>query len=91
MRAAASCAWCNRQLLTLQTREVFGRSFSPGQTWQELGMSLLYDVAHNIAKLEQHSIEGKQKKYGCIVKEQPGPFPLGIPRCQRLTVLSANL
>lgn len=77
MRAAANYAWCNRQLLTLQTREVFAGVF--GQTWQELGMSLLYDVAHNIAKLEQHSIEGKQKKVWVHRKGATRAFPAGHP------------
>ena len=50
MRAAANFGFCNRQLLMQQTREVFASVF--GRPWQELGMTMLYDVAHNIAKLE---------------------------------------
>lgn len=60
MRAAANFAWCNRQLLMWQAREVFETLF--GSTWQELGLDLVYDVAHNIAKYEEHTIDG-QKKY----------------------------
>src|SRR5262245_41295727 len=43
MRAAANFAWCNRQLLMAQVREVFETIF--GGSWRELGMSLVYDVA----------------------------------------------
>ena len=54
MRAAANYAWCNRQLLMWQAREVFATVFD--RTWQELQMDLIYDVAHNIAKFEEHQI-----------------------------------
>src|SRR5262249_4523521 len=46
MRAAANFAWCNRQLLMHQAREVFERVFA--QKWQEMQMHLVYDVCHNI-------------------------------------------
>ncbi len=61
MRAAANFAWCNRQLLMQQARQVFAKVF--GQTWQELQMNLVYDVAPaNIAKFEEHTIDGKKKR-----------------------------
>jgi tRNA-splicing ligase RtcB len=44
----------NRQLITHRTREVFADVF--GTPWEELGMDLLYDVAHNIAKKEVHEV-----------------------------------
>ncbi len=47
MRAAANFAWCNRQLLMWQAREVFADVF--GRPWTELQMNLIYDVCHNIA------------------------------------------
>jgi tRNA-splicing ligase RtcB len=56
MRAAANFAWCNRQLLMWQARESFASVF--GRTWQSLQMNLVYDVAHNIAKYEQHTTGG---------------------------------
>jgi len=77
MRAAANYAWCNRQLLTVQAREVFARVF--GRSWAELGMSLLYDVAHNIAKLEEHTIGRKQKKVWVHRKGATRAFPAGHP------------
>ena len=52
MRAAANFAWANRQLLMQQAREVFAEFF--GRPWEALQMNLVYDVAHNIAKMENH-------------------------------------
>ncbi|HEY7636330.1 MAG TPA: RtcB family protein [Gemmatimonadales bacterium] len=49
MCAAANFAWSNRQAITLSARAVFARAFG-----QAGGLRLVYDVAHNIAKLEQH-------------------------------------
>jgi tRNA-splicing ligase RtcB (3'-phosphate/5'-hydroxy nucleic acid ligase) len=64
MRAAANFAWCNRQLLAHQAREVFARVF--GRTWEALGMELVYDVAHNIAKFEMHRVGSGQIKEVCV-------------------------
>ena len=57
MRAAANFAWANRQLLMWQTREVFAEFF--GRTWEAMQMNLVYDVAHNIAKMEEHTVDGR--------------------------------
>ena len=54
MCAAINFAWVNRQLITHRTREVFADVF--GRPWEDLGMDLLYDVAHNIAKREVHQV-----------------------------------
>lgn len=59
MKAAANYAWANRQVLMHLVRESFEKVFS--KSWQSLGMSLIYDVAHNIAKFEKHVIDGKEK------------------------------
>ncbi len=59
MRAAANYAWANRQVLMHLVRESFGKVFS--KSWQSLGMDLIYDVAHNIAKFEKHIVDGKEK------------------------------
>ena len=59
MKCAANYAWNNRQCLTHLTRTTFEKVL--GESWQSLGMSLLYDVAHNIAKLEKHKVDGKEK------------------------------
>lgn len=59
MRCAANYAWANRQCLMYLARRVFERVLGKG--WEKLGLSLIYDVAHNIAKLEKYDVEGKQK------------------------------
>ncbi|MDD4183398.1 MAG: RtcB family protein [Candidatus Omnitrophica bacterium] len=59
MRAAANYAWANRQALMHLTRLAFEKVFS--KSWQSLGMDLIYDVAHNIAKFEKHIVDGKNK------------------------------
>jgi tRNA-splicing ligase RtcB len=73
MRAAANFAWCNRQLLMCQTREVFAKIF--GQSWSQLGMHMLYDVAHNIAKMEQHEVHGVSKQLCVHRKGATRAFP----------------
>jgi tRNA-splicing ligase RtcB len=77
MRAAANYGFCNRQLLMQQAREVFASVF--GRSWQDLGMELLYDVAHNIAKLEEHTVDGVKKKVWVHRKGATRAFPAGHP------------
>jgi tRNA-splicing ligase RtcB len=77
MRAAANFAWCNRQLLMQQAREVFASVF--GRSWQELRMNLVYDVCHNIAKFEEHTVNGKRKKVWVHRKGATRAFPPGHP------------
>ncbi len=60
MAASANYAWCNRQIITHWTREAFAKVF--GMKEDELGMDLVYDVAHNIAKFEEHEVDGKKMK-----------------------------
>ena len=73
MRAAANFAWCNRQLLMWQAREVFEHTL--GRTWQDLDMQLVYDVAHNIAKCEEHTIHGVKKPVWVHRKGATRAFP----------------
>jgi tRNA-splicing ligase RtcB (3'-phosphate/5'-hydroxy nucleic acid ligase) len=73
MRAAANFAWCNRQLLMWQAREVFETIF--GRTWSELDMQLVYDVAHNIAKFEEHMVDGQKKRLWVHRKGATRAFP----------------
>ncbi|HMK60633.1 MAG TPA: RtcB family protein [Dissulfurispiraceae bacterium] len=77
MRAAANYAWANRQCLMHWTREAFISFFriSPGQ----LGMGLVYDVAHNIAKVEEHVIDGRKRKLVVHRKGATRAFPPGHP------------
>jgi tRNA-splicing ligase RtcB len=78
MRAAANFAWCNRQLLTHQAREIFAKVF--GKPWERLGMDLVYDVAHNIAKFEDHDVGGGRHKQVCVHRKgATRAFPPGHP------------
>ena len=77
MRAAANYAFCNRQLLMWQVREVFARVF--GRPWESLGMTLLYDVAHNMAKIERHDVDGVAKDVCVHRKGATRAFPAGHP------------
>jgi len=77
MRAAANFAWCNRQLLMWQARECFETVF--GHTWQEMQMNLVYDVAHNIAKFEEHETGGQRRKVWVHRKGATRAFPPGHP------------
>jgi len=60
MAAAANFAWCNRAIMAYSAREVFARVMQ--KEARELDMHLVYDVAHNIAKIEDHRVDGKMKK-----------------------------
>lgn len=60
MACAANMAFANRQVITYRIREVFSRIFN--KTPEEMEMKLVYDVAHNIAKLEKHVVDGKEKE-----------------------------
>jgi tRNA-splicing ligase RtcB len=73
MCAAANFAWCNRQLLMWQAREAWQTVF--GRPWQELGMNLVYDVAHNIAKFEEHTTGGKKRRVWVHRKGATRAFP----------------
>jgi tRNA-splicing ligase RtcB len=77
MCAAANYAWCNRQLLMWQAREAFERVFNRG--WEHLRMNLVYDVAHNIAKYEEHTFDNQSKKLWVHRKGATRAFPAGHP------------
>jgi len=80
MKCAANYAWANRQCLMHLTRTVFESIFKT--SWQKLGMFLIYDVAHNIAKIEKYNINGQEKKL-CVHRKGAtrsfGPGQHGIP------------
>jgi tRNA-splicing ligase RtcB len=62
MCAAINFAWVNRQLITHAVRETFADVFD-APDWEALGMDLLYDVAHNIAKRETHEVVAGEDGY----------------------------
>jgi tRNA-splicing ligase RtcB len=75
MRAAANYAWANRQCIMSWTKEAFMKVFSTGPA--NLGMSLVYDVAHNIAKVEEHLVDGKKMRLIVHRKGATRAFPPG--------------
>jgi tRNA-splicing ligase RtcB len=77
MKCAANYAWANRQCLMHLTRKVFEKTFS--MSWQKMGMFLIYDVAHNIAKIEKHNVGGKEKTVCVHRKGATRAFPAGHP------------
>ncbi|MEW6052275.1 MAG: RtcB family protein [Nitrospirota bacterium] len=77
MRAAANYAWANRQCIMHWARETFSRVFSLSP--RQLGMGLVYDVAHNIAKIEEHTVSGKPMKLIVHRKGATRAFPPGHP------------
>jgi len=77
MACAANYAWANRQMLMHWTRETFQRTLRKGPA--ELGMRLVYDVAHNIAKFEEMPVDGKKMKVCVHRKGATRSFPPGHP------------
>lgn len=84
MFAALNFAWSNRQMITHWTRKSFERVLK--QSESDLEMNLVYDVAHNIAKVEKHTIDGKQKSVIVHRKGATRAFPANkeeVPRKYR--------
>jgi tRNA-splicing ligase RtcB len=77
MCAAANFAWANRQLITHWTREGFERVFT--RSWDRLGIRLVYDVAHNIGKIEQYEVDGRLRRVCVHRKGATRAFPAGHP------------
>ena len=73
MFAALNFAWSNRQMITHWTRRSFERVF--GLSEADLGMDLVYDVAHNIAKVETHRINGEDRRVVVHRKGATRAFP----------------
>ena len=78
MAAAANYAWANRQALMHWTREALADFF--GASPRDLGLSLLYDVAHNIAKRERHTVDGQERWVVVHRKGATRAFGPGDPR-----------
>ncbi len=57
MACAANYAWANRQCITHRVREAFAEVLGAGP--EKLGLEMVYDVAHNIAKIETHMVNGE--------------------------------
>lgn len=77
MRCAANYAWNNRQCIMHLCRGSFEKVFN--RSWQKMQMSLIYDVAHNIAKIEEHEVDGARKKLCVHRKGATRAFGPGHP------------
>jgi tRNA-splicing ligase RtcB len=75
MACAANYAWVNRQCIAHWVRESFSGIF--GRSPEKLGMRQIYDVAHNIAKIEEHAIDGRNVKVCVHRKGATRAFPAG--------------
>ncbi len=73
MFAALNFAWSNRQMITHWTRKSFERVFN--QTESDLDMKLVYDVAHNIAKVERHKVDRRERDVVVHRKGATRAFP----------------
>jgi tRNA-splicing ligase RtcB (3'-phosphate/5'-hydroxy nucleic acid ligase) len=82
MKCAVNMAFANRQVILHRIREVFSEVFQSSP--DELGMRMVYDVAHNTAKLEKHAANGNQKEFLIHRKGSTrafGPGAPGLPKC----------
>ena len=75
MRAAANYAFANRQYIMHKTRVSFEKVFR--KSWQDMGIRLIYDVAHNIAKMEKHNVDGQEQTLCVHRKGATRAFPPG--------------
>ncbi len=84
MKAAANFAWANRQLITHWVRESCEETF--GRPKEDLGLEIVYDVAHNVAKIEEHGVDGRTMTLCVHRKGATRAFPTGhpdLPECYR--------
>jgi tRNA-splicing ligase RtcB len=85
MNAAANFAFANRQLITHFVRRAFARVFGEESA---AAIDVVYDVAHNIAKLEEHEVDGRRRRV-CVhrkgaTRALPPGHPELAPRFRRL-------
>lgn len=84
MAAAANFAWANRQCIAHRVRQAFAKVFR--KPAEDMGMRMVYDVAHNIAKIERHEFEGEAVDLCVHRKGATRAFPAGhpdLPACYR--------
>jgi tRNA-splicing ligase RtcB (3'-phosphate/5'-hydroxy nucleic acid ligase) len=86
MACAANVAFVNRQIIMHRVRQCFSRVFEKSP--EEMEMNLIYDVAHNIAKVEEHNLNGERKEVLVHRKGSTrafGPFQKDLPKKYRET------
>jgi tRNA-splicing ligase RtcB (3'-phosphate/5'-hydroxy nucleic acid ligase) len=77
MSAACNFAWVNRQMITHWARQAFEKVFK--RTADSLDMKIVYDVCHNVAKVESHKVDGQATKVIVHRKGATRSFPPGHP------------
>jgi len=77
MKCAANYAWANRQCIAHWVREAFCRVL--GVSEEEAGLEQIYDVTHNIAKIEEHRVNGRKEAFCVHRKGATRAFPAGHP------------
>lgn len=82
MACAANYAFANRQLITAWVRDSFEQVLGKGP--EELRLSVIYDVCHNIAKMETHMVAGRERKLCVHRKGATRAFPPGHPETPEL-------
>lgn len=84
MKCGANYAWANRQMITHWVRESFAQVLN--EKADRLGLRLVYDIAHNIAKLEEHQFEGQSRRLYVHRKGATrafGPGHIAVPQAYR--------
>uniref|UniRef100_A0A1I8A0H9 3'-phosphate/5'-hydroxy nucleic acid ligase n=1 Tax=Steinernema glaseri TaxID=37863 RepID=A0A1I8A0H9_9BILA len=77
MAAAANFAWVNRSCMTFCVRQSFAKIFN--STPDDLDMHVIYDVSHNVAKMEEHWVDGRPKQLCVHRKGATRAFPAHHP------------
>ncbi|MBI4199138.1 MAG: RtcB family protein [Chloroflexi bacterium] len=77
MWGAANFAFANRQCIAHWIRESFSQVFQ--RSWEEMGLSQVYDVCHNVAKIEEYVVDGKRRRLCVHRKGATRAFPPGHP------------
>jgi len=77
MKCAANYAWANRQCITHWARESFCQAL--GRRQEDIGLELIYDVTHNIAKVEEHTVHNKKERLCVHRKGATRAFPPNHP------------
>jgi tRNA-splicing ligase RtcB (3'-phosphate/5'-hydroxy nucleic acid ligase) len=75
MAAAANFAWANRQAITHGVRRAFAAVFERRE--EDLDLSVVYDISHNMAKVEEHAVDGGRRKLLVHRKGATRAFPAG--------------
>jgi len=81
MRCAANYAWANRQCIAHWVRESFCEVMKKSEV--DTGLELIYDVAHNIAKIEKYDVNGQKVELCVHRKGATRAFPAGHPEVPR--------